>query len=222
MSGAPAGGRHEHAPPRAPAAPAPAEVLEAGVAMPRDGLGEGTPMVTSPLRPFPDIPTALTVAESERLEELADDRFVLEAGALLGYSTIVLARVAAHVVSVDPHDGYPADDPRPTLDSYLANLKRYDVVDRVTPVLMTLDLALPFLTPEYFDLVFFDLTGEYEDTAQAMRSVEHWLTGGLAALAVHDCGHPEWPGVQRAVAEFGERTGIEPQLVDRLAVFIPA
>lgn len=171
---------------------------------------------------FPEIPTALTIAESETLEELAADSFVLEAGALLGYSTVLMARVASHVVSVDPHSGYPADDPRPTFDQYYDNLEQHGVLERVTPIVETLDMTLPFLTAEYFDLVFFDLTGEYEDTVRAMRSVEHWLTGGLVALAVHDCGHPDWPGVRRAVDEFAERTAIEPRIVDRLAVFVPA
>jgi Methyltransferase domain len=174
------------------------------------------------MSPFPDIPTALTRAESEAIEELANDCFVLEAGALLGYSTVVMARVAAHVVSVDPHDDYPAADPRPTFDQYQDNIERFDVEFRVTTVLTTLDKALPFLIPDYFDFVFLDLSGEYEDTIRAMRGVEHWLTGGLVALAVHDCGHPDWPGVSAAVSEFAGATGIEPGIVDRLAIFIPA
>lgn len=174
------------------------------------------------LRPLPDIPSALTSAEAEALEELADDRFVLEAGALLGFSTVVLARVAAHVVSVDPHDGYPSHAPSPTLQMFRENLERFGVASRVTPIIDTFDMVVPFLTADYFDLVFFDLTGEYEDTIRAMKSVEPWLTSGLVVLAVHDCGHPDWPGVQQAVGEFSSSVGIEPGVVDRLAIFIPS
>ncbi len=53
------------------------------------------------------IPSAVTDEEAAALEHLAENRLVYEAGALLGRSTIALAKCARLVVSVDPHDGYP-------------------------------------------------------------------------------------------------------------------
>jgi len=166
---------------------------------------------------WPDIPTALTKAESIALEMLAIDNRVLEVGALLGYSTVVMARVACQVVSVDPHQGYPERDPKPTLDEYLNNLERYGVIEKVVPVIGTIEKAGEFLDPEMFSLVFLDLTGRYEDTFQAMMNINCLHGGGV--LAVHDCGHPEWPGVQQAVQEFSKLEKIEPMIVDRLAIF---
>jgi protein-L-isoaspartate O-methyltransferase len=64
-----------------------------------------------------NIPTAVTPREAAVMVTHASGRLVLEVGALLGYSTVTLATTALHVVSVDPHDGYPAHDPRPTLST---------------------------------------------------------------------------------------------------------
>jgi predicted O-methyltransferase YrrM len=152
------------------------------------------------------IPTAMTDVEAA-LASLAAGGVVLEVGALLGYSTVVLASRAEFVLSIDPHDGYPDGDPRPTLAPFLENLARYGVRDKVAVIVEPAEKALPFLASEYFDLVFVDVTGRYEDTIAVMEGTMPLLrTGGV--LAVHDCGHPEWPGVNRAVKEF-----------DRLAIF---
>jgi protein-L-isoaspartate O-methyltransferase len=76
---------------------------------------------------LPDIPTALSLPEARELARLAEGRRVVEAGALLGFSTVVLARAAASVVSVDRHEGYDA----PTLGKFLRNLDRFGVQGRV-------------------------------------------------------------------------------------------
>lgn len=166
----------------------------------------------------PDIPTALTLAEAAELASLAEGKIVLEVGSLLGYSTVVLARVAEHVASVDPHEGYPQDDPKPTLGPFLDNLHRYGVSDKVTVWVGRDDKILPHLRAEYYDLVFIDCTGEYELTAAVMQRSKRLLSPE-GRLAVHDCGHPNWQGVRRAVEEFAldHKTGFV--LTDRLAVF---
>lgn len=167
-----------------------------------------------------DIPTAVTNAEAVELSSLASGKTVLEAGALLGHSTVTLALTAKHVVSVDPHEGYPEHDPRPTLQPFLDNLTRCGVRDKVTVCIGTHEDVFPYLDEDTFDLVFLDLTGHYEDTWDAMQRAIPLLTV-TGVLAVHDCGHSEWPGVQQAVREFAEDVGGEPRLVDRLAVFRP-
>lgn len=160
-----------------------------------------------------DIPTAITPAERGRLQELAADNYVLEVGSLLGHSTVAMAQVASHVVSVDPHVGYPANDPRPTLIPFLMNLNRYDVRDKVTVTVGTHRDVLPWLKPKKFDLIFIDTTGEYDLTLDVITSTLPCLTVD-GAVCVHDCGHPDWPGAMAAV----ESLDVPFELVDRLAV----
>lgn len=159
------------------------------------------------------IPTALTPAEHDRLQELADDKVVLEVGSLLGYSTVALAQVARSVVSVDPHTGYPADDPRPTLAPFLANLGHYRVRELVTVMVGTHDDVFRWLKPDTFDMAFIDCTGEFELTLDVIQKCQRFLRRE-SVVCVHDCGHPDWPGAMAAVKAYGEPF----ELVDRLAV----
>lgn len=164
------------------------------------------------------IPTALTGAETHQLSRLAENKRVLEIGSLLGYSTVELAAVAAQVVSVDPHEGYPEDAPRSTLGPFLENLESFGVRDRVVVMLGFDWQVLPVLRSGWFDLIFIDMTGDYETTLTAMRSAKPLLACD-GVLAVHDCGHPEWPGALQAVEEFASLNRLEYELTDRLAVF---
>lgn len=183
--------------------------------MPTDSTKQPSAAYDFPL----DIPTALTRDESALLQAIAEGNRVLEIGALLGYSTVTLARTARWVVSVDPHEGYPAHDPRPTLDTYLENLRR-NAVTNVVPVIARWQDALDAIRPTSFDVVFMDLTGRYEDTKELLDHLRlDFATGLVGAIAVHDCGHPDWPGVQQAVQEFHRETGGTMKVVDRLAVF---
>ena len=50
------------------------------------------------------ISTSLTEAESGRLLELAVGKLVLEIGSSYGYSTVLMATVARHVITVDCFD----------------------------------------------------------------------------------------------------------------------
>jgi predicted O-methyltransferase YrrM len=164
-----------------------------------------------------NIPTAVTPREAAVMVTHASGRLVLEVGALLGYSTITLARTALHVVSVDPHEGYPADNPRPTLSTFRANLREHGVEHKVTPVIGT-DAILPMLAPRSFGMAFIDTTGEFEDTARIIRAVLPLLRHE-AVLAVHDCGHPDWPGALEAVEKFSKDHDRIYRLTDRLAIF---
>jgi len=165
-----------------------------------------------------DIPSALEYREADVLRLYALNGQVLEVGALLGHSTVTLAQVADRVVSVDPHVGYPEADPRPTLGPFLANLERYGVRDKVVPCVGRDDEVLPFLRPKSFDLAFVDTTGKYSDTLRAALGCLPLLRD-RGVLAIHDCGHPDWPGAIKAADRLVLVTGVKYELVNRLAVF---
>jgi predicted O-methyltransferase YrrM len=165
-----------------------------------------------------DIPSAITPAEAARLYELSAGKLVLEVGSLLGHSTVVLAQGALRVVSVDPHEGYPTHNPRPTLRPFLANLERFDVRDKVAVMIGTDEEILPHLQSGQFSLAFIDCTGEYDVTLTAMRRCIP-LLHHTAALAVHDCGHPDWPGALAAAETFAREQRRTFEIIDRMAVF---
>jgi hypothetical protein len=70
------------------------------------------------------IQTALSNSECTLLRRIAAGRRVVEAGALLGFSTVLLASVAASVVSIDRHEDYGPSTWRP----YRSNLVRFTVL----------------------------------------------------------------------------------------------
>lgn len=164
------------------------------------------------------IPTAVTPREASELQRLARGKTALEVGALLGFSTVKLAQVAEHVHSVDPHYGYPAHDPRPTLDIFLRNLRVFGVRDKVTVHVGTDVEVLPVLAPAQFDIAFLDLTGLYQDTLDCILRCERVLRH-YAVLCVHDCGHPDWPGALKAVEDYATLRRSTFRLVDRMAIF---
>lgn len=164
-----------------------------------------------------DIPTAVTDVEADRLRFLAEDREVLEIGSLLGYSTVLMARVARVVHSVDPHEGYPINDPRPTLQPFIENLERYKVRPKVVAHLGRDAAILPLLQPAIFDFAFIDITGMYADTWNCL--VRAWRVvrpGGQ--IAVHDCGRNDWPGAGKAVADFSHQFYVNHRRVDTLEI----
>ena len=160
-----------------------------------------------------DIPTALTPSEARTLYGLAFEQNVLEFGSLLGYSTVVMAQSAKKVYAVDPHEGYPAADPRPTLVQFLDNLNRYGVRDRVVPIIGKGQDIAPMFAPGHFGLVFIDITraaGELIDIAHDLAP---------AVIAVHDFGIQIWDGATIAVRNYARRIDRDFRLVDTLAIF---
>jgi len=160
----------------------------------------------------PDIPTAMTPAESRCLYGLALDRKVLEFGSLLGYSTIVMAQSAKMVYAVDPHEGYPLADPKPTLTQFLYNLHRYKVRDRVVPIVSSgQDIAWAF-TPKSFGLILIDITR----FAAELICLANTLDPDV--IAVHDYGIEDWDGATKAVDKYSKETTRKLRFVDTLAI----
>lgn len=164
---------------------------------------------------IPNIPTAVTQDEADVLYMLARNKTVLEVGSLLGFSTIVMAQSAREVHSVDPHVGYPHDDPRqrPTLVPFWNNLERYSVRDRVVLHVGTDEQVFPTMCQGFFDFAFVDLSLT-DGTTDRVIAWCKYLLHGLGTLAVHDYGHKEWPGATEAV----DRLGLPFRLVDTLAI----
>lgn len=152
----------------------------------------------------PPVPSSLSDAETRRLQRLVDGRRVVEAGALLGYSALAMARTAARVVSIDRHDGYGPS----TWAPYRSNLARFGDGQVIRPVRGEALLELPRVSA---DVAFLDLTGDERTTAAALRA----LHPSIQFVAVHDFDRNGCRGVARALASSTWRVV---ELVDTLAV----
>lgn len=150
------------------------------------------------------IPTAISAAEARALREFSRGLRVIECGALLGYSTRLLAEQAASVVSIDRHEGYGPS----TLAPYLSNIA--SVRDIVVPVVADCRRVLPFLTADRY---FLDLDGTYATTRAALAAIRE--SGVL--VAVHDFRRQSCEGVSRAIVDAGY--DIE-QVIDSLAIVV--
>lgn len=137
------------------------------------------------MRPAHEIPTALSPAETTALQHFARGMRMIECGALLGYSTLVMAAVAARVVSVDRHEGYGPS----TLRSYMSNIE--GAAGRVVPIIADARLALPVLRGDRY---FLDLDGTFDTTKAALDAIPH---GRL--VAIHDFDRNNCSGVKRAI-----------------------
>lgn len=142
--------------------------------------------------PLPcDIPTAISPREARFMEELARGKGVIEFGALLGYSTIILARVARHLVSIDLHSGY-LDPAHTTYKQFRANLSRY-LPDLHFPSIIQGD-ALKY-APLLGDLAFIDLTGDYYLTKAVLIEL------GCPLALVHDLHRSKCEGVEQGILD---------------------
>ena len=163
---------------------------------------------------FPrEIGSAVSDAEAAKLQELAQDRLVLEMGAHLGFSTVVLAQVATKVHSVDWHRGDASAGPG-DLAAYLGNLRSNGVEDRVVTHLGRFEDVLPLLGLWRFGLAFVD--GEH-DRGSVNRDISLALPRLRAPgwLAIHDYGRFE---VAAAVDAWAAARNWKVEVIDHLAV----
>lgn len=140
-----------------------------------------------------DCPTSISTREAQCLSRWAASRRVVEGGALFGGSTILLAEVAAHVISIDKHSGYTA----PTFKRFKSNLLRAGVSSRVATVVGDAPTELKKLKRGAVDFTFLDLTGDYLLTKHALEATSSPLVG------VHDMGRVCCMGVEKAILELG-------------------
>lgn len=138
------------------------------------------------------IPTALSPRECALMRRVATGQRVVEAGALLGASTILLAKVASKLTSIDRHEGYSG----PTLRPFLHHLHHFGVAGNVDVRVGEAALHLPTVAA---DVAFIDLTGTLDVTLQAM-----WATTA-SILMIHDTQRQHCDGVAKAIALAGGR-----------------
>jgi predicted O-methyltransferase YrrM len=121
-------------------------------------------------------------------------------GAQFGFSTVVLARAAKVVHSVDWHRGDADAGWTDSLPVLAENLRRHGVADSVVVHVGAFADVLPLLAPGQFDLVFVDgahdFTSVADDVTAALRLARH---GGV--VAVHDWGRFEVADAVRSVTD---------------------
>lgn len=182
----------------------------------------------TPLADFPELKvwTSLTEIESNALRKLAVGKRVIEIGAAFGYSTLILASVAEHVWSIDPHSAAVVpgnfdlhDDPdikrlsAGTLATLQANLEATELWSRVTICQAT---SQDYLTREDVpDANFAFIDGDHSLAACAadIWNCERILAAG-DVICVHDYDDDSCPGVREAV---NRRGGVR-EVADSIAV----
>ena len=153
-----------------------------------------------------NVPTALSRVESAALHRLTHGKRVVEAGALLGYSTLVIASGAVEVISIDRHDGYSGS----TWNRYRSNLLRF-APGNVNAIKGDCLLELPHHSVE---VAFLDLTGERDLTLAALNAL-HPIVG---LTLIHDVNRVHCDGVMEAIR--ASRWQLI-EAVDTLGVLIP-
>lgn len=148
------------------------------------------------------IPTALSDREVVALKRMAGGMRVAEAGALLGHSTLQLARVASLVVSIDRHEGYGPS----TLRSFMSNVEG---AGNIIPIVGDAKQILPLLE---VDRYFIDLDGTYETTKAVLSAIPF----RNQQIGVHDFGRVNCEGVAKAILEVDGY--IIDEVVDTLAI----
>ncbi len=137
----------------------------------------------------------LTKDDISELERLAAGKRVLELGAWMGRSTVVLSEVAKYVVSVDRHQGIVNHD-EDSLPNYIDAVRGRT---NVAMVVASFEDFVPLLRTEMFDLVFIDGDHDYE---AVQRDIGLALFVDPPVIAFHDYDYKD---VRQAATEiFGD------------------
>ena len=139
----------------------------------------------------------LSRTEAEALERYAAGKIVLEIGSYCGKSTIAMARTAMLVVSIDHHRGDSGTGEADTFAEFRANLERFNVANKVVPIVADVSLTTPLIPRNEFDMAFVDGEHTYESVMRDLR-VATWATNNI--IAMHDTHYPD---VMRAAEDRG-------------------
>lgn len=139
---------------------------------------------------LPGCPTALSKAETRLLKRWARNRWVVEFGSLLGYSTISMAQVAKGVVSIDRHQGYSGQ----TYDRFRSNVDRAGLTHKVVPLIAD---VMKLRKPIWAEMGFIDLTGGFDITAHSLSKIH------APIIALHDVCRINCRGAEKAMLQSG-------------------
>lgn len=165
--------------------------------------------------------TSLLPEEAGELRRVARGKRVLEIGAGFGFSTLVLASVAEHVWSIDPHNviprpGYYGFERDPAaLERYRAgtlatlerNLERLGLSNRVSirralsTLLASGKVLAEELEPVGIDIAFIDGDHSYDAACDDLENCERIL-GEHGTILVHDYLEAGNPDVKQAVDDW--------------------
>jgi hypothetical protein len=129
----------------------------------------------------------LTPEEGAALASLAKDKIVLELGSFKGRSTVCMAEVAHHVVTVDWHGGDADGVPAGSFPDLEKNIQASGVKGVALVNKRFEELDDFFLKAHRFDLVFVD--GQH-DAASVKRDAEIAKRTGASVIAFHDATYP--------------------------------
>ncbi len=156
----------------------------------------------------------LTLAEGQKLADLARGKRTLEIGSYCGRSSICIGQAAASLDCIDPMDGrtIPEHGGGSTVAEFKRNLIQYKVGARL--YVGTTAEVVADLDPGY-DLIFVDGAHNVEAVRVDIEAARRLLVpGGL--LAFHDYGRE--PGVAEAIGEAINRGAELLERVDSIAV----
>lgn len=179
--------------------------------------------------------TALTNPEREALKKLSQGKLVLECGAELGTSTVILAQRAKKVFSIDWQKGDSSTGQRETAyesgpfgpvpmwqfftHGWIHHLFRLHVMHNVVPIVGAFEDVLPLFGSGVFDMAFLDGDHQYDAVRRDTDLILPHLAAG-ATFAFHDYGREcdeTRPGVKYGVTQVVDSLGKEVQTVGHLA-----
>lgn len=138
----------------------------------------------------------LSLPEAEILRDASRGKVCIEFGAWCGKSTITMAQEATFVHSVDWHRGDRATGARETLSTFLGNLSRYGVRDKVGVYVARIEDFARLECQGFADLVFVDASHDEGSCYRDIQLAKQCLRAG-GKIAVHDS---LWPGVLAATS----------------------
>lgn len=153
--------------------------------------------------------------EGETLQNLAIGKRVVEIGAFKGLSTIIMARVAKVVVSIDPFDRCHVVNGRDTFPTYRENIYCHNVASKIVPCVGPSTFVCPLLRRDSFDVAFIDGEHTYEAVRDDIACVEPLMAKG-GVITFHDYGEARFAGVKQAIDEWRKDRRFE--VVDSLAI----
>ena len=149
------------------------------------------------------------IAVQRRVKELANDSTLVELGSFQGRSSVAIGAVlpdGARLHCVDHFQGssehYQMNiDVSDLKQGFMKNIEAFGVSDRIETVDMTTLEAATHFEDESVDFILLDASHDYDSVSADLNAWYPKLrSGGMLFCDDYD---PRWPGVMKAVAEFG-------------------